>query len=116
MCFGPGPKLGPRNFRSKSEVGDVKPKVPRPGIRFPSSTSSRYRVTRTRRVTCVTCVRAMRATSRARQINRAGPVRRSGNQAEAKAIWADFPSPTAPSFSRLASYFLHVFCTRLLEY
>ena len=33
-----------------------KPKVPRPGIRVPSSTSSRYRVSRTRRVTCVTCV------------------------------------------------------------
>ena len=39
-----------------SEVRGVKPKVPRPGIRVPSSTSSRYRLTRTRRVTCVTCV------------------------------------------------------------
>ena len=41
-----------------NEIGGwgCKPKVPRPGIRVPSSTSSRYRVSRTRRVTCVTCV------------------------------------------------------------
>ena len=31
-------------------------RFPRPGSRVPSSTSSRYRVSRTRRVTCVTCV------------------------------------------------------------
>ena len=114
-------------------------RFPRPGIRVPSSTSSRYRVialsrhrvialsryrvTRTRRVTCVrACVRAcVRRRARARQINRAGPVRGSRNQAEAKAVWADFPPPLLPRarVSRLedmAMYFLHVFCTRLQPY
>ena len=39
------------------EVGGIKPKVPRPGIRVPSSTSSRYRVKRMRDVRDVPCVR-----------------------------------------------------------
>ena len=45
------------------EVWGVKPMVPRPGIRIPSSTSSCYRVARARRMTCVTC--------RARDVTRA---------------------------------------------
>ena len=46
---------------------------------------------------CTTVRACVRATSRARQINRASPVRGSRNQAEAKAIWADFPpAPAAP--------------------
>ena len=47
----------------------------------------------------------MRATSRARQINRASPVRESRNPSGAKAIWADFPtsasSSAAPRVSRV---------------
>ena len=38
----------------------------------------------------------MRATSRARQINRASPVRESRNRSGAKAIWADFPTAAPP--------------------
>ena len=60
---------------------------------------------------------AVRATSRARQMNRAGPVRRSGNQAEAKAIWGGFSSYCLARVSRLEDItinFVHVFCTRLI--
>ena len=46
----------------------------------------------------------MRATSRARQINRARPVRGSGNQAEAKTIWADFPLATLLALVPLVSH------------
>ena len=96
-----------------SEVGGVKPKVPGAGTRLPSSMSSSYRVTRTRRVTCVTSVTCRACdVARARQINWARPVRGFGNQAEATAIWADFPPATlltlVPHVSRLmdtAMYF-----------
>ena len=56
-CLIASPFLVQMNLRllDVSEVGGEKPKVPRPGIRVPSSTSSLYRVSRTRRVTCVAC-------------------------------------------------------------
>ena len=73
-----------------SEVGGVEPKVPPTGnssSEFDVFALSRYRVTRTRRVTCVRACDV----ARARQSNRARSVQGSRNQAEARAIWADFP-------------------------
>ena len=55
-----------------------------------------------------------------RQINRARSVQGSRNQAEARAIWAHFP--TAVPHARvlrpedMAMFFLHVFCIRLQPY
>ena len=69
-----------------SEAGGVKPKVPRPGIRVPSSTSSRYRVSRMRRVMCVTCVPCVRRRARDRSIGR-GQSEAPDHRSEARAIF-----------------------------
>ncbi len=57
----------------------------------------------------------MRATSRARQVNRASPVRESKNRYGAKAIWADFPpaAPAPPGVSRVPRTWACYFTTFL---
>ena len=73
---------------TSSEVGGVEPKVPPTGnssSEFDVFALSRYAYAPRDVRACV------RATSRARQINRGRSVQGSENQAEARAIWADYP-------------------------
>ena len=111
----------------ESEVGGAKPKVSPTGkssSEFDVFALSRFAYA-SRDVRDVRGVPCVRRRARDRSITRGADLAR--NRSEAKAIWGGFSScdnlvssvPCLARVSRLedmAMYFLHVFCTRLMEY